>query len=572
LNQENVLLSALHGLKEKLDGLKINLFGEFQVRRGRELIEPREWGGQKTRTLLKLLLTRPGHAFSRDEIMEALWPGVSPKAAERDLRVTVSRLRKALEPNLSRGSDSRYVLRRSPGYSFNSQANCEVDAWEFEKHQNKAETAQEEGRLEEATNEYRAALELLRSEYLAEDLYEDWAMEVRREWQERRLTILSGLSECLALRGLYTEAIEMCNQASALDEYRESLYRQLMLYHYCAGEQALALRTFRRYAKTLKEGLGVSPSPEMDRLKERIEARDVPGVDTLRRYPRPRRPLRFPYSLGRTHFVGRDKEYALLVGRLKETLEGSGSTVAVEGEAGVGKTRLVEEFLGYARSRGVHVLSGRCYERELGPPLEPVTDAFEPYVESPLGHPREKFGYQQKAGAEEGAWAHGALVGELIRLSKDAEGLVLFVDDVQWADPATLEFLAYAAGHISRERILLVLTYRREDVARLSGWLGALAERRAIATLSLSRLSLEETKEFVGRMASRGFRGLLPLADFLYQESEGNPFYAVEYLRWLIEASAVEIDARQRIRALKQELIQENVLPSGVRSLLEART
>jgi predicted ATPase len=146
------------------------------------------------------------------------------------------------------------------------------------------------------------------------------------------------------------------------------------------------------------------------------------------------------------------------------------------------------------------------------------------------------------------------------------------VNDVQWADPATLEFLAYAARRISRERILLVLTYRREDVARLSGWLGALAERRAIATLSLSRLSLEETKEFVGRMASRGFRGLLPLADFLYQESEGNPFYAVEYLRWLIEASAVEIDARQRIRALKQELIQENVLPSGVRSLLEART
>src|SRR4051794_3687960 len=165
---------------------------------------------------------RPGHAFARDEIMEALWPSVSPKAAERDLRVTVSRLRKALEPDLKRGSDSHYVLRRSPGYSFHPQANCEVDTWEFEKHQNRAEAAQEEGGLEEAINEYRAALELLRGEFLAEDPYEDWAMEVRREWQERRLTVLSGLSECLALRGLYTDAIEVCNQALALDDFRES--------------------------------------------------------------------------------------------------------------------------------------------------------------------------------------------------------------------------------------------------------------------------------------------------------------------------------------------------------------
>ena len=62
-----------------MTGLRINLFGEFLVRRGEELIEPKEWGRQKTRSLLKLLLTRPGRAFSRDEILEALWPGAPPK-------------------------------------------------------------------------------------------------------------------------------------------------------------------------------------------------------------------------------------------------------------------------------------------------------------------------------------------------------------------------------------------------------------------------------------------------------------------------------------------------------------
>ncbi len=69
--------------------------------------------------------------------------------------------------------------------------------------------------------------------------------------------------------------------ASALeaDGYREELHRRLMLYHYCSGEQGLALKAYRRYAKLLKEELGVAPSPELARLKARIEARDVPGVD-----------------------------------------------------------------------------------------------------------------------------------------------------------------------------------------------------------------------------------------------------------------------------------------------------
>jgi DNA-binding SARP family transcriptional activator len=92
-------------------GLEIHLFGEFQVLRGEDLVEREEWGRQKSRPLLKLLLTRPVRAFSRDEILEALWPNVSPEAGERSLRAAISMLRKALEPGLKRGSDSRYLLR-----------------------------------------------------------------------------------------------------------------------------------------------------------------------------------------------------------------------------------------------------------------------------------------------------------------------------------------------------------------------------------------------------------------------------------------------------------------------------
>jgi predicted ATPase len=279
------------------------------------------------------------------------------------------------------------------------------------------------------------------------------------------------------------------------------------------------------------------------------------------------------------HFVGRDREYALLAQRLKETMERFGGAVTVEGEAGAGKTRLVEEFLGYARSRGARVLSGRCYERELGPPLEPIMDALDPVTD--MDRIVSEF---RQSGAEERDYLWEAvpydntriyrvLVRELIRKSQGTgnKALVLFVDDVQWADPATLDFLSYSAKRVSSEQVLLVAAYRREDAARLSGWLDHLAERRAVTTLSLSRLSLEDTAEFLNRMSSRTFGELSSLADFLQEESEGNPFYTVEYLRWLIEAGAVEIDSRRRICALNSELLQDSALPSGVRTLVQAR-
>ena len=139
----------------KAASIKIHLFGEFLVLRGGVPIGSGEWGRQKTRSVLKLLLTRPGRVFSRDEILEALWPDTSPEAAERSLRVTVSLLRRTLEPDLERGSDSRYILRRRPGYAFDRNVGCEVDAWEFEERRVKAEAAWEAERFDLAIEEYR---------------------------------------------------------------------------------------------------------------------------------------------------------------------------------------------------------------------------------------------------------------------------------------------------------------------------------------------------------------------------------------------------------------------------------
>jgi DNA-binding SARP family transcriptional activator len=87
--------------------LRVQLFGEFRVWRGDAPIGSEAWGRQKSRSLQKLLLTRPARPPTREQILEALWPGASPEAADHSLRTTVGLLRRALEPDLKRGPDSR---------------------------------------------------------------------------------------------------------------------------------------------------------------------------------------------------------------------------------------------------------------------------------------------------------------------------------------------------------------------------------------------------------------------------------------------------------------------------------
>ena len=112
-----------------------------------------------------------------------------PGAADHSLRTTVGLLRRALEPDLERGPDSRFVLSKRPGYMLDRRAGWDVDAWRFEEHRTRAEASWEAGKTDEAVEECRAALDLARGDFLSEDPYEDWAMGARQEFRVSRLSV-----------------------------------------------------------------------------------------------------------------------------------------------------------------------------------------------------------------------------------------------------------------------------------------------------------------------------------------------------------------------------------------------
>ena len=107
--------------------LVIALLGRFRVLLHGNAIPDEAWGRQKTKTLLKVLLTDPGRTFTQDELIEALFPGAEPRRALTHLYGRISQLRRVLQPELSRGRDSRYILLRGQGYCFNSEATARID-------------------------------------------------------------------------------------------------------------------------------------------------------------------------------------------------------------------------------------------------------------------------------------------------------------------------------------------------------------------------------------------------------------------------------------------------------------
>ncbi|MFQ5794806.1 MAG: BTAD domain-containing putative transcriptional regulator [Candidatus Bipolaricaulia bacterium] len=240
-------------------GLRVQLFGPFQLWRDGELILPEDWRGYKPQAFFKILLTDPGRTFTHDQLIDWLWPDTDPDKAQKNLRPLVSRVRRILEPELKRGTRSHYILTHPSGYRFNAQADCVIDSEIFKGHLQQARQLESQTQFEQAIQAYQQAVTLYQGEFLAEDRYEDWAIPHTERWQGIYLDTLSRLAECHARLGQYRRAIARCSQILEIEPYREPTYRQLMLYHYLNGDPDQAIRTYERFHTLLNQELGAGP-------------------------------------------------------------------------------------------------------------------------------------------------------------------------------------------------------------------------------------------------------------------------------------------------------------------------
>lgn len=254
------------GLRDQR-GLYIQTLGPFRVWRHGYEIPSTAWGREKALHLLQVLVCHRGHPLHREQVMEALWPESPSAHAATGLRVALSALRKALAVKPTDADD--FIRREGEMIQLDMTRGVRVDADEFLR------LLQEARRLEtidpsRAVTLYESGLALYRGDFLEENPYAEWAIEERERLQMEYLMAAERLARLLLGRDDCEGAMRWANAILAKDPLWEEAYAVLMESQWRQGHRGLAVRTFERCRKRLREALAVEPSPQLLELYQRI--------------------------------------------------------------------------------------------------------------------------------------------------------------------------------------------------------------------------------------------------------------------------------------------------------------
>lgn len=554
--------------------MEFRLLGPLEVVDG---ASPVLLGNRKQRALLARLLLDANRAVAADRLIGDLWGDNAPASAPKMVQIFVSQLRKALPDAV--------LLTRRPGYVVSVSRDA-VDVNRFNRLRVEGRAALEAGDAPAAAALLVQALGLWRGPALAE-FSEPFAEAERIHLEELRLTCLEDRIEADLALGRHDDVVAEVTALVAEHPFRERPHRHLILGLYRAGRQAEALEAYERFRRALDQQLGIEPSPELKGIQRKILNHDSSlelGSHGAAAEAPPRLLARGSFAdAPPDEFYGRADELERLETLLQAANDGRGSTVLVAGRAGIGKSRLVAELLKRARGERNLILDGRCLQLGgVGLPYLPFVDALRPLSDSPviggladelrelprlipdLPAPRAP-----QRDLDDPAEARLRLFQEFLLVLEElsrVHPVVLALEDVHWADTSTIDLIAFLAQAVARERILLVCTYRSEDVGfgePLQRLASRLPDTGSALVVELEPLQRDAIKMLAA--ASRGAPPSEALVDTVYARSEGNPFFA----KHLLAATARGDTA---LPAALREMLLANVgrLPAESRPVLRA--
>jgi DNA-binding SARP family transcriptional activator/predicted ATPase/DNA-binding transcriptional ArsR family regulator len=573
--------------------LHITLLGDMQIATS---AQPLSLPAPATaRSLLAYLLLHHDTRLPRERLAGNFWPERGEPRARRALSNALWQVRGSLGPAEGR------LTAEDECVTFHLDADDWLDVAQFERRLSTAPATPVARRLAAL----QAALALYRGDLLI-DLYDDWCLLERERLRERYLWALGQVLALQKQQGAYAEALATAQRLVAADPLRESARRELMRLYYLHGRPRAALAQFERLRTLLAEELGVDPTPTSVALYREIAA----GMGEA---AAPYLPVEVPPpllgDLAQLPFVGRRAERVRLLQALKAALQRHGGVAIVRGAAGVGKTRLVHEVIADAQWRGVQVGQAKVAPLGAAPPYQllrtALTSLLTPLRIAQLGEmvaPRWLSALAPlfpalrehlpdlpqlpplNLGAEwERLWE---ALAHCLRALAAVTPLLLVLEDVHWADNASLAALPYLAQHLADAPLLLLLTSRvveAQERPLVLETLEAVGRNAPLTRVSLAPFNSEETVALLQR--ALGVEGrdaaLRPLMDQLAVTTEGNALHLLESLKLLLEQGMLLQDAGRwrlpegqvsiRTPGSVQALIDERLarLPAVTRDLLE---
>ncbi len=569
--------------------LHFALLGPPQVYHGGQLLA---FPSRKALALLIYLAVEEG-AHARKTLSELFWPESDASHARATLRATVLELRDVLTGGTS--PEYRHVPHRVPhllidrdtlGLDLTSGVSLDLQtlqaAWVLARDSSRtAATLPEEIRRAQGA-QLQEATTLSRAEFLAgfslhnAPGFDDWARFQREYWHLRMQLVFDRLSQWYEEAGEIEQAIATIIRWLSISLLNEDASLRLMRLHFATGNRVAALQAYEALRVILDSEVHAEPTPETMALAERIRATALP------RHQKQRASWVSSPSLTllNTPLVGRAREYGTLLERYYAARSGQTQVVLLEGEAGIGKTRLATEFVGWAAAQGADVLRGQAFESSGRLSYQPLIEALRPRIDQEnapddllhdvwlaeiarlLPELRERYPDLSNLVADASV-ARNHLFEAVARLLDALAArtlLVLFLDDLHWADTGTLDLLHYLARSFTERAtpVLLLLSLRTEALqttTRLAEWRANLGRIVSLTRLQLGPLSAQDTLHLLHVLAgvngNRGAKrteisgpGEEPLADSLdrvgqrlFAETGGHPFYLIETLKLLLERS-----------------------------------
>jgi DNA-binding SARP family transcriptional activator/Tfp pilus assembly protein PilF len=501
---------------------------------------------RKAIALLAYLVVRQEPA-SRDELATLLWPDFDQENARASLRRTLSALRSALGDRWLVAQRDAVQLKTDGVWS---------DVWQFgallaesRGHAHQPATACTRCRdlLTQAAALYRG--DFMSGFSLRDSLeFEDWQFAQAQAWQRDFDGALAALVIQHEAAGDIEAALTWARRRLELDRLSEEAHVAVMRLLALSGDRSAALLQYRELVRILDQELGVSPLEGTAELHSAIAegslVRRAPVVSELSASAAPVRAGDLP-------MVGRSRQMHELLALLEERSR-QGRLVVLEGEAGIGKTRLLMEFIAAARSMDVPVVSTRCFEGETSLAYEAIVDLLRSALALPGADERLRrvlpLSVAEAArllpelthrvpdlpappgtdspGAQ--TWFFKGLLDVLTACICGGPLGVLAVDDVSLADDASLDVLSFLAHRLHDYPLVLVLAWRPEDVPaghRLRVMASNAQQSAGVTTIELHRLSAEDVDGLVGLLGNDGTD-----ARRLFKETEGLPLFLAQYL------------------------------------------
>ncbi|HEX6514413.1 MAG TPA: AAA family ATPase [Nocardioidaceae bacterium] len=463
--------------------VRITLLGGYSVTVDGTTVPPEAWARRHAASLVKLLALADGRRLHRDQVVEALWPGLGADAALPRLHKAAHYARRAL------GGAATALLLRNDVVALLPDDAVTVDAQELRRRGQRA-------LADRSVDQAAAVLDAVGGVLLPDDVYEAWTEEPRE-----------------SLRVLRTDLQRLAGRWEALlDEHPsdEEAHLALVRRHAERGDLRAAVRQFERLDQALRHELGTAPSPAAEALRAALlrdpRLRGTAASVTADDPAASAAPASGPPGQGADHrLVGRRNVGDRVRAAMDRAAGGRGSTLLVTGPPGVGKSAVLDLAVSLARRRRWRTGRGSASAVEGPWPYAPVLEALgdlcrnHPTLLDGLGDSYREEIERALAGKEvtwSGETAHQRLfvaAAELLRLAAAGEGVLLIVDDVHEADEASLRLLHYLARCAVAEPAVIALAHRFTDGPTLDGVQASLLARGAGTRIDLQPLDERAT-------------------------------------------------------------------------------